>query len=386
MNRIFGAIKRAEDEWVWLDNLAIPAYLSAKVKADAINKMPMIYSNAKTVLILDALTMQLKTTSLTDVAVVLVCGKRITRAWCYQEIKLANFENVFILVSDGRASVDSMFQQLQLLAPNDESLFVRLFRTFNRLRMPVTELSLADIAGACQSRRAGLDEDYARAFFPTLGMQWKSGWNRELGMVEIYKARAAQAAQLATLHGPRGLPDPWGWAPAYLCGLEGERRHDLTINDNGQLVGEWYSIEVVEHEKSFRWGQTMVVHNLKAKTPGENSIAKVQISTRTGAQLRSSYAEQVQLDEKQTAQYNTWLSHVGTSQATFLLCQKQINMTGRSVALIVLMVALCGGQGESASDADRPILGADWRGKVYSTAALTMSDCSVGVRGRWFLL
>ena len=283
LNRIFGAIKRAEDEWVWLDNLAIPAYLSAKVKADAINKMPMIYSNAKTVLILDALTMQLKTTSLTDVAVVLVCGKWITRAWCYQEIKLANFENVFILVSDGRAFVDSMFQQLQLLAPNDESLFVRLFRTFNRLRMPVTELSLADIAGACQNRRAGLDEDYARAFFPTLGMQWKFGWNRELGMVEIYKARPAQAAQLATLHGPRGLPDSWGWAPAYLCGLEGERRHDLTINDNGQLVGEWYSIEVVEHEKSFRWGQNMVVHNLKARTPGENNIAKVQISTRTGA-------------------------------------------------------------------------------------------------------
>ena len=203
------------------------------MKGDAINQMPGIYGNTKTVLILDALTLQMKTTNLTDVAVVLVCGKWITRAWCYQEIKLANSDNVFVLLDGGRARANSMFGHLHQLARNGQSLYTSLFRTFRRLQMPTEELTFADVAGECQNRVSGLDQDYTRAFFPTLGLEWHPEWDRKEGMVAIYKARPTEAAQLASLHGPRGLPDPWGWAPSYICGLDGKRRHDLTIDSAG---------------------------------------------------------------------------------------------------------------------------------------------------------
>ena len=99
LNLIFDVLDRngISIEWVWTDALAIPAggtptanLQDELLTTDVINSMPMIYSKAQMVVILDALLLQLHPQSLGDVAAALMCGKWAYRVWTYQEIKLAS--------------------------------------------------------------------------------------------------------------------------------------------------------------------------------------------------------------------------------------------------------------------------------------------------------
>lgn len=81
---------------------------------------------------------------------------------------------------------------------DDQSQYTAVYRKFGRLlNDPTIGVSLADIALSCANRKASNDEDCARAFFPTLGLQWKSAYDRAQGMIEIIQARPDHAARIA---------------------------------------------------------------------------------------------------------------------------------------------------------------------------------------------
>jgi hypothetical protein len=81
VQQIIKRIHQVGAEWIWLDGLAIPGSSRAltleeeELKAAIINNLAGIYKRATSVIIFDALVMQLQSTNLIDVAVCLVCGK-----------------------------------------------------------------------------------------------------------------------------------------------------------------------------------------------------------------------------------------------------------------------------------------------------------------------
>ena len=100
LDSIFVELGHVNAPWIWLDCLAIPAgnrALTARqevLKKDIINNLSSIHRNADAVVVFDALVMRLRSRDLVDVAVVLLCGKWMTRIWTLQEIRLAG--NVLI--------------------------------------------------------------------------------------------------------------------------------------------------------------------------------------------------------------------------------------------------------------------------------------------------
>ncbi len=116
--------------------------------------------------------------------------------------------------------------------------------TFDRL-LPHADLgvSLADIATSSQNRSLTNDIDYARGFFAVLGLEWKTGWSFEDGILEIIKSQPQHAARIANMSGVRGLPEPYSWAPKYLVQLGGVISDEFTSSYVG-LVGFWHTITV----------------------------------------------------------------------------------------------------------------------------------------------
>ena len=69
-------------EWVWTDVLVIPdggTPDNERLTTDIINTMPQVYSRADTVIVIDAMVLQLHARNHIDVAVALACGKWATR-------------------------------------------------------------------------------------------------------------------------------------------------------------------------------------------------------------------------------------------------------------------------------------------------------------------
>lgn len=258
LQKIFSLIATVKDvnvDWIWLDCVAIPAghrsltVHEESMKTNIINSLAAVYERADAVIIVDALVVRLQSDDIVDVAVALTLGKWMTRLWTFQEVKLAKKA----LVVTGTTTVDfrTMVRGLSIMddlnttdaGQTDRSPYMMLYQTFNRLLRNDDGVQLQGIALSCQDRTTGNDIDYARAFFPILGLTWKTHLTREEGMLQIYESRKEDASKLILMHGsPRAFRP--GWAPSYLIGLEGEVMSKIEWTTRG-LQRAWFTNRVI---------------------------------------------------------------------------------------------------------------------------------------------
>ena len=292
IQQVFATLSSLNVSWIWLDGLAIPGSNQTltvheeELKKDVINNLVSIYNNAEYVVIFDALVMHLRSTGLVDTAVCLLCGKWMTRVWTYQEIFMAR--KALIITATGAVLFLDMVQALRLLSGNQEHLkevlgninfkefegkiptdvdsgkFENMYLSFVRL-VPVKgkHPSLTALALSCHGRKTSNDIDYARAFFPVLGLTWKTQYSLEEGMHEIYDSQRWYAKRLLLMHGsPRSSYRP-GWAPSYLTGLQGQI---LSPDDPlGEIEWEkrglrrkWYTYKVKAHHPARKENQLLL--------------------------------------------------------------------------------------------------------------------------------
>jgi len=249
--------KQIKAEWVWGDVLAIPAgglpttaIEDEMLTIDTINQLPNIYSRADAVIIIDALVLQLHPKEPLDVAVVLACGKWVTRVWTFQEIKLAN--RALVVTATGTYDYKELVSVIKSLEDQDYKRYHWLWlRLGIMMRDEARGLSIPDIVMACGTRSSGQDIDYARAFFPVLGLKWEYGMTREQGMQKIYTSFKRHASRVACFYGAPRMSIWPRWAPSYFHDLEGYVTESMEWEDRG-IRGEWYAVKIAKVEKTFR--------------------------------------------------------------------------------------------------------------------------------------
>lgn len=243
--------------WVWTDALAIPSGGDPETSAleddmltiDIINAMPQIYSRADTVLIIDALVLQLHPQNPIDVAIAIPCGRWATRVWTYQEIKLAS--RALILTATGCFEYGSVVDALHALKATDHPRYHSLWiRLASMIRNEATGISIPDIIMSCGTRRSGQDVDYARAFFPVMGLKWEDGMTREEGMQKIYTYYKLDASRVACFYGAPRLGIKPAWAPSSFNDLEGYVTEPMQWEERG-VRGEWYAVRVGSVKRTF---------------------------------------------------------------------------------------------------------------------------------------
>ncbi|KAI9643855.1 hypothetical protein NHQ30_007206 [Ciborinia camelliae] len=250
--KVFELMKRAglQSEWIWTDVLVIPGgWPTAPIEdelltVDLINSMPAVYGQAEAVLIFDALVLQLHSTDLTDVAVALACGKWATRVWTFQEIKLAN--RAIVVTATGNVNFFDMISHLKALHLVDDEKYRQLYLWLAIMaKSSDYRLTIRDLVTACGDRKSGADIDYARAFFPVLGLKWTNGMTREEGMQMIYRALKNDTIVIAAFAGSRRMKLNPAWAPSYLTGLEGVGPDTPRLEwENRGIRGKWYILKI----------------------------------------------------------------------------------------------------------------------------------------------
>ena len=214
------------------------------LKVDLINTMDKVYSRADAVIILDALVLQLHPRTRLDIAIALRCGRWVTRVWTYQEIKLAN-RALIVTAQGGCYNYNELVGELKTVSADNPHIH-KLYSSLALLqRNDELGISIPDIFCACQNRKAGLDLDYARAFFPALKLKWEEGMTREEGMQKIYNAQNQKyhATRIVSFYGCPRLSVRPAWAPSYFTGLEGVVGGDLAWERRG-LRGNWHALKV----------------------------------------------------------------------------------------------------------------------------------------------
>ena len=278
---IFDVLGKAgvNTEWIWTDVLAIPGGTAATttlademLRINVINLMPIIYSKAETVIIFDALLLQLHPESPLDVAMALVCGKWATRVWTFQEIKLA--DKALVITAKGAYLFGDISEYLGRQVVTDSSRFYKLHQWFRLLqKSEEVRLTIPDLVFACRTRSSGVDIDYARAFFPTLNLTWEHGMTREEGMQRIFQSQQMHSTRIVTFFGaPRLRLNP-GWAPSSFAGLEGTITNPLSWERRG-LRAEWYAARIKEVMHTFsKYGK--FVFNVKIEGQDRSLIQLV---------------------------------------------------------------------------------------------------------------
>jgi ankyrin repeat protein len=256
LDRVFTVLKRAKlaSEWIWTDVLVIPGGGSPDASLedemltiDIINTMPLVYANAESVVIFDALLLQLHEESPLDVAVAICLGRWATRVWTFQEIKLA--EKALVLTAKASHNFKDLVDLVESYKDSDYDRFHRIWLGLAIMGKDREGrgLSIPDIINACVNRKSGMDIDYARAFFPVLGLKWEYGMTREQGMQVIYNSQKNHATRCACQYGAPRMKLPPAWAPSYFTGLEGITTEPMQWESRGAR-GEWY-VTKVEHVK-----------------------------------------------------------------------------------------------------------------------------------------
>ena len=363
-HRIMDVVCRTGFEWFWFDILSIPknsSDITRRVKLLVINSLRNVYKNADAVIVLDSLAVQLNSGNPLDVAAILSCGQWLSRVWTYQEAKLARMSK--IITATHTVDFGHIVHALKEVEARDSAGYRRwheLRLTFDRL-LPHTEVGilLLDIALSCATRSTTNEVDNARAFFALLGLTWQDGWSYENGMVEILRSQPQHAVRIAGMHGPRGLPVPYGWAPKYLVQLQGTIRGGLE-HIAGSLVGYWYTVTVT----------TVLQKGVSASTDGY--VCNILVLNARNEQVQI----QISLFPKMwSGDLENWVEHVVPSGKARLLCGDDMVRGSHSHCLLLA----------SVQHADRtPELELDVMGTVAGTAAL--NDGSVeGTRLRWAL-
>lgn len=261
VNAIFALLQSRSvgAEWVWTDVLVIPsgsALEDEMVTLDVINNMPQIYSRADAVIIIDAMLLQLHSQDLVDIAVGLACGNWATRVWTYQEIKLAN--RALILTASGAYDFKMVADNLQTLESQDYSRYrnLRLHIT-TMIKDDARGISIPDLVMTCGTRRSGQDVDYARAFFPVLGIKWEYGMTREEGMQKIYTTFTHHSSRIACFYGAPRMSIMPAWAPSAFNNLEGCVTAPMHWEKRG-IRGEWFAVRLEKAHKTFTNGGRFV--------------------------------------------------------------------------------------------------------------------------------
>ena len=242
--------------WVGTDVLVIPsganpgsALEDEMITLDVINNMPQIYSRADAVVIIDAMLLQLHSTDLTDVAVGLACGNWATRVWTYQEIKLA--KHALILTANGSYNYKTVVDHLKVLEDRNYTRYHHLWlHIASMMKDDIRGLSIPDIVMSCGTRRSGKDVDYARAFFPVLGLKWEYGMTREEGMQKIYLSHPHHSSRIACFYGAPRMSIMPAWAPSSFNNLEGYVTKPMSWEKRG-LRGEWFALRIRKVQNTF---------------------------------------------------------------------------------------------------------------------------------------
>ncbi|KAJ4504725.1 hypothetical protein HRR83_003146 [Exophiala dermatitidis] len=326
-------------EWVWFDLLAIPKGHDAAtkvLKTKLINNLRHVYANATAIVVLDSLTLQLNCAGDPLItAAVLSCGMWLSRVWTYQEAKLA--QKLKIVTATHVVDFEDMVTALSTAQSRDEDRWHQIYLTFQRL-VPLHQqgISLADIALSCDHRSCENEVDYARGFFALLGLEWKPHYTYEDGMLEILRSQPRHAARIAAMHGPRGLPAPYSWAPKYLARLEGRIYGDLDAQ-LGSLVGHWYTIVVKRVVTKFvpegydRWVCDLVVGEVYDDDDGSHGSASEQGNTDSKREVEA----QIQIEfypSHWTPALETWLNETIPNGKARLLCGEPLDFNYRDTA------------------------------------------------------
>ncbi|KAJ9144093.1 Ankyrin repeat-containing domain [Pleurostoma richardsiae] len=252
IRKVFELLRRAglESSWVWTDVLVIPgggvptaSLMDELLTTDMINSMPAVYGGAEAVLVMDAAVMQLHSTDPLDVAVALACGRWATRVWTFQEIKLAS--RAVVVTATGGVDFADVVAQLKELEAVDRPKYRPLYLWAAIMsKTDKHRLTIRDLVTVCGERSSGVDIDYARAFYPVLGIVWITGTTREEGMERIYRSRPDDTKVIAAFAGSPRMKRFPGWAPSYLKGLEGQGHSGLAWEARG-LRGEWHVLKIM---------------------------------------------------------------------------------------------------------------------------------------------
>ena len=232
-------------EWIWTDVLVIPdgnTPDNERLTTDIINTMPQVYSRADAVIVIDAMVLQLHARNHIDVAVALACGKWATRVWTFQEIKLAS--RAQILTANTCFDFGSIVNVMEKLREQDHLKYNYLWLHLGTMAKDEARgLSIPDLIINCGTRKSGMDIDYARAFFPVLGLKWEAGMTREQGMQSIYTSYRRHSSRIACFYGAPRLSIMPAWAPLTFNNLEGYVTSPMEWEDRG-IRGEWYAVRI----------------------------------------------------------------------------------------------------------------------------------------------
>ncbi|KAK0744639.1 hypothetical protein B0T21DRAFT_358103 [Apiosordaria backusii] len=289
--QIFNKLAPLGIHWLWIDSLSIPGPADmlngeeSRIKAQLINAMARIYQDAKQVIVIDALALQLQSVDPIEVAVVLCCGRWMTRFWTYQEIKLA--ANAVVMTGKGSVSFSSIVDTVTTRArlnPNKYGFLAQTFRSLQRDDRFLVQLS--DIVVGCKNREAGVKLDYARALFTTLGLEWQQHFSLEAGMRIIYESRKEEAMRLVLYHGPARAKH-LGWAPAVLSGMRNSEAANPGRWTSRGLMSSWCEYEILKlrrghnHELSLTarpWSYSSSLHAVfRAYVSPEESSESLQM-------------------------------------------------------------------------------------------------------------
>ncbi|KAM7201135.1 Ankyrin repeat-containing domain protein [Rhypophila sp. PSN 637] len=294
IRQIFDLMRQGglKERWIWTDSLAIPgggeelSVADEEIKGQLINAMAGIYSQAKGVIVLDALVLRLASVGAVDTAVLLSLGKWLTRVWTYQEIKLAT--NAMVATKTGFVSFASMVDELRHKAFDEVGdgydaskmgQFPSLYRTFVRLqRNDEIGVSLPDIAIGCGYREAMDKLDYARSVFPTLGLEWRFGDGLEEAMRKIYEAQTRHAMRLVLYHGPPRAAFP-GWAPAVFPGLVDSKVISPGIWKGRGLERSWLATKIRSIVPSKPGVVILELDNQTGESPGAYCVGFISPAT-----------------------------------------------------------------------------------------------------------
>lgn len=256
-------------KWIWTDVLSIPGGGGPTdnldddlLKIKIINSMPEIYANAEAVVIFDALVWQLQTRDALELAAVLVCGLWASRVWTFQEIKMA--KKAYIINGWYHAIPWAVItRMLKAAAEEDSRRYHQLWLAFAIMgRDDKVNIRVRDIAFACQRRRSGIDVDYARAFFPTFGLEWQHGMTREQGMQKIYRSQMEDTTRIIFSFGHPRLQIRPAWAPSSMNGLEMVITPPMVVEERG-VRGDMFVAQIINVERRMRrFGRTALTLNV----------------------------------------------------------------------------------------------------------------------------
>ncbi|MDI1488197.1 MAG: hypothetical protein OHK93_007471 [Ramalina farinacea] len=259
-------------EWVWTDVLVIPdggTPDNERLTTDIINTMPQVYSRADAVIVIDAMVLQLHARNHIDVAVALACGKWATRVWTFQEIKLAS--RAQILTATSCFDFGSTVNAIEKLRVQDHLKYNYLWLHLGTMvKDEARGLSIPDLIMNCGTRKSGMDIDYARAFFPVLGLKWKAGMTREQGMQRIYTSYRCHSSRIACFYGAPRLNIMPAWAPLTFNNLEGFVTSPMEWEDRG-IRGEWYAVRILKTVHTFV-NAARFVFELTVDCPSDTSL------------------------------------------------------------------------------------------------------------------